>query len=106
VVVEAANGPSTPKADEILGNCGIIVLPDILANAGGVFVSQVEWIQNRQRDTWEEDHVNTRPATTVRRGFEHVWARATSPGISLCDASFDLAVERVVAAMHLRGCQA
>jgi glutamate dehydrogenase/leucine dehydrogenase len=51
VVVEAANGPSTPKADEILGNCGIIVLPDILANAGGVVVSQVEWMQNRQRDT-------------------------------------------------------
>ena len=103
IVMEAANGPTTPEADAILHDRGIIVVPDILGNAGGVIVSHLEWAQNHQGIAWDETEVNARLASSMRRAFDEVWERAGATGTSLREASLDLAVARVAAAMRLRG---
>lgn len=103
IVMEAANGPTTPDADVILRERGIVVVPDILCNAGGVIVSHLEWVQNRQRLPWDESEVNDRLATTMRRAFDQVWERSATRGISLRDAALDVAIARVAEAMRLRG---
>ena len=69
-MAEGANGPTTPHADEVLARKGIFVIPDILANAGGVTVSYFEWAQNLQGFFWSEDEVNSRLETVVRRSFQ------------------------------------
>jgi glutamate dehydrogenase (NAD(P)+) len=103
MVVEAANGPTTPVADRILRGRGIPVVPDILANAGGVTVSYFEWVQNIQQFRWELDTVNRELEKRMRTATESVFERSRADGTSLRDAAFDIAVERVAHAAHLRG---
>lgn len=103
VVVEAANGPTTPGADLILDRRDIVVVPDILANAGGVTASYFEWAQSRQGYAWDEGLVAARLRTRMDDAFIAVWAKAEALGISLRRAAFVLAVERVAEAISARG---
>ena len=103
VIAEAANHPVTPGADEILHASGKVVIPDILANAGGVTVSYFEWAQNIQQFRWEEERVNEELRKTMSRAWENVYARATADGIPLRLAAFAIAVEKVEHADRLRG---
>ena len=103
LVVEAANGPTTPAADEMLHDRGVVVAPDILANSGGVTVSYFEWVQNIQQFRWEVDDVNFQLKKRMTKATSHVFSRAEADGTSLRDAGFDIAVERVANADKLRG---
>lgn len=103
VVVEAANGPTTPDADPVLDQRGIVVVPDILANAGGVTASYFEWAQDRQGFAWDEDTVALRLRTFMDTAFMSVWAKADTLQVSLRRAAFALAVERVAEAIAARG---
>ena len=103
LVVEAANGPTTPAADQILNGRGIAVLPDILANSGGVTVSYFEWVQNIQQFRWELDQVNFELKKRMRKGTDLVFSRADEHHSSLREAAFEIAVERVASAAHIRG---
>ncbi len=103
VVVEAANGPTTPGADPILDRRDIVVVPDILANAGGVTASYFEWAQSRQGYAWDESLAATRLRTRMDNAFTAVWAKAEALGISLRRAAFVLAIERVAEAISARG---
>jgi glutamate dehydrogenase (NAD(P)+) len=101
IIVEAANAPVTPDADRILTAEGVCIVPDILANAGGVTVSYFEWVQARQSWYWTEDEVATRLKTSMDKAFEAVWHR--SDGQNLRQAAMSLAIERVAEALRLRG---
>jgi glutamate dehydrogenase (NAD(P)+) len=103
VVVEAANGPTTVSADAILDRRDVVVVPDILANAGGVTASYFEWAQNRQGYAWTENLVAERLRTGMDRAFGEVWARAETLGVGMRRAAFALAVERVAEAIAARG---
>jgi glutamate dehydrogenase (NAD(P)+) len=103
VVVEAANGPTTPLADAILSDRGVTVVPDILANAGGVTASYFEWAQSRSGFPWEEEVVATRLANVMDDAFSAVWMKAGSLGVSMRRAAGALAVERVAEAFGARG---
>ena len=103
VLVEAANGPTVPAADPILEAAGIVVVPDILANAGGVTASYFEWVQSRQGMAWEDTEVAARLRSYMDHAFTAVWAKAESLSISLRRAAFALAVERVADAIATRG---
>ena len=103
VVVEAANGPTTPDADVVFGDRGITVVPDILANAGGVTASYFEWAQSRQGYAWDEDLVATRLGRTMDDAFAAVWAKAQTLGVSMRRAAGALAVQRVADAIAARG---
>ena len=103
VIVEGANGPTTPEADVILEERGRIVVPDILANAGGVVVSYFEWVQNLQYFYWDEAETNTRLAQIMRRAFQDVWTMAQEKRVSLRIAAQMLALSRVAEAIRLRG---
>jgi glutamate dehydrogenase (NAD(P)+) len=103
LIVEGANGPVTPSADEILEANGIIVLPDVLANAGGVVVSYFEWVQGLQEYFWKEDEVNERLNEIVSKAFDETWAVKESRGISTRIAAYGLAVQRVAEATVTRG---
>lgn len=101
IIVEGANGPTTAKADEILRDRGVIVVPDILANAGGVIVSYFEWVQANQAYWWSEAEVESRLADRMSAAWSQVHVFADVRGLSLRDAATTLAVERVAQA-HLR----
>ncbi len=103
VVVEAANGPTTPEADEILFSNGIMVVPDILANAGGVTVSYFEWVQNLSVFYWTEQEVNARLEAIMTRSFEAVLDMAKARRVPMRAAAYMLAVSRVAEAVKLRG---
>jgi glutamate dehydrogenase (NAD(P)+) len=105
VVIEAANNPVTAVADAGLAERGVMVVPDILANAGGVTVSYFEWVQNNQEMAWEEADVNARLETKMRRAYHQCrdFRDRSSGDVSMRDAAFALAVERVVEAAALRG---
>ncbi|MGH9177560.1 MAG: Glu/Leu/Phe/Val family dehydrogenase [Acidimicrobiales bacterium] len=103
VVVEAANGPTLPEADPVLDRRGIVVVPDILANAGGVTASYFEWAQDRQGYRWDEETVATRLRTFMDEAFHAVWVKADTLQVSLRRAAFALAVERVAEAIAARG---
>lgn len=103
VIVEAANGPTLPAADAVLDRRGIAVVPDVLANAGGVTASYFEWAQARQGFPWEEDLVAERHHRVMSDAFADVWAAAQRWGVSLRRAAYALALERVAAAMESRG---
>jgi glutamate dehydrogenase (NAD(P)+) len=95
LVLEGANGPTLPEADEILHRREIVVVPDILCNAGGVTVSYFEWVQNLQQFRWEVDEVNEKLSRRMRAAFDTVWKLATSRKISLREAAFIVAIGRV-----------
>ena len=103
LVVEAANAPVTPLADRILAERGVTVLPDILANAGGVTVSYFEWTQNIQQFSWTEERVNTELGDHMRSAYAQVRDRAKAQDTDLRHAAFAIAVDRVATAAHLRG---
>ncbi len=103
LVIEAANAPIDPDADELLEKRGVLVVPDILANAGGVTVSYYEWVQNLQHLTWEEDRVNVELERTMREAYDRVAQIARSRKVSLRTAAYILAIGRVGKATVLRG---
>ena len=102
-IIEAANGPVDPEADEKLAARGIMILPDILANAGGVTVSYFEWVQNRQHYRWSLDRVRQEMDRTLSDAFENVWQQSASHSVSLRTAAFMLAISRVQRATELAG---
>jgi len=103
MMVEGANSPTTPKADEILNDKGVLIVPDVLANAGGVVVSYFEWVQNLQHFRWDEDEVNKRLGKIMRRAFREVAERARENGTPMRPAAYELGIERVVEAASTRG---
>jgi glutamate dehydrogenase (NAD(P)+) len=103
VVVEAANGPTTLTADPILERRDIVVVPDILANCGGVTASYFEWAQNRQGYAWDEHTVAERLRSGMDRAFSEVWAKAETLGVGMRRAAFAVGVERVAEATEARG---
>ena len=103
VVVEGANGPVTPAADAILEENGVLIVPDVLANAGGVVVSYFEWVQGLQEYFWKEDEVNERLDEIITRAFDETWATYESRGLSMRLAAYGLAVQRVAEATVTRG---
>ncbi len=105
VVLELANGPVTPEADTILAQKGVVVLPDILANAGGVTVSYFEWVQNRQGYYWTLDEVHSRLRETMQREGDAVWELAQEKGLTCRTASYVHALSRLAAAIEAHGTQ-
>ncbi|OLC23574.1 MAG: glutamate dehydrogenase [Thaumarchaeota archaeon 13_1_40CM_3_50_5] len=103
LVAEAANGPTTPEADDILYKNKILNIPDILANGGGVTVSYFEWLQNLRREYWTEAEVNERLDRNITKSFLDTFATSEKYGVNLRKASTVLAVNRVVEAVQLRG---
>ena len=103
IIVEGANGPTTNEADEILDKKGIVIVPDILANSGGVIVSYFEWVQNIQSVSWNEEEVNAKLFEIISRGFEGVWEISKEKNVSLRTGAYLIAVKRVVEAKKLRG---
>ncbi|MDR5708359.1 MAG: Glu/Leu/Phe/Val dehydrogenase [Armatimonadota bacterium] len=103
VIVEGANEPTTPEADEILRRRGILVVPDLLANGGGVVVSYFEWVQDRYGYFWPEEEVKARLELFMVRAFQAVLATAERFGVDLRTAAYCLGVERIVEARRLRG---
>jgi glutamate dehydrogenase (NAD(P)+) len=102
-IVEAANGPTTPEADEILRDRGILVVPDILANAGGVVVSYFEWVQDMQGFFWEESEVNHHLERIMVQSFEKVWELAQKQQVPMRLGAYMLAVSEVANAIYVRG---
>ena len=103
MLIEGANSPTTPTADAILNDKGVYIVPDVMANAGGVVVSYFEWVQNLQHFRWEEREVNDKLSTIMRRAYREVSARAKEEGIPLREASYEVGIERVVQAARTRG---
>ncbi|NLJ40629.1 MAG: Glu/Leu/Phe/Val dehydrogenase [Clostridiales bacterium] len=103
VVVEGANGPTTVNGDKILEERGIVVVPDILANSGGVTVSYFEWLQNLQSTSWEEEEINKRLENIMVKAFGSVWDTAVEACTTLRMGAYMVAVDRIVTASKLRG---
>jgi len=103
LVLEAANGPITPDADILLEQRGITVIPDVLANAGGVTVSYFEWVQDLQSFFWDEDEINARLEKVMHRAFTEVWDASKQHGVSMRQGAYVLAIERVAEATTDRG---
>lgn len=105
LVLELANGPVTPEADEILADKGVIILPDILANAGGVTVSYFEWVQNRQGFYWSEDEIHSRLRTIMEREGGAIWNLSRERGITMRTAAYVHALGRLAEAIEAHGTQ-
>ncbi len=103
VIIEGANGPTTPQAERILTEKGIIVVPDILANSGGVVVSYFEWVQDIQVFFWDLDQINQNLKRILVNSFEEVWSLAKKEKVTMRTASYMLAVNRVAIAVRERG---
>lgn len=103
LIVEGANGPTTVEADEILNAKDVTIVPDILANSGGVVVSYFEWVQNLQNFYWTEEDVNAKLKQIEDRAFHAVWQMSVDKKVSLRTAAYMIAIKRVVDALKLRG---
>jgi glutamate dehydrogenase (NAD(P)+) len=103
IVVEGANGPTTEEAEAILTARGVVVIPDILANAGGVVASHAEWVQNLQGLPWETDDVAGYVESRMTSAFADVWSLAGEQGITMRDAAYRLALARTAEAIQVRG---
>ena len=103
IICEGANGPTTPAADDILEDRGVLVLPDVLANAGGVVVSYFEWVQGLQEYFWKENEVNARLNDIMTRAFNETWGTMDAKQASMRVAAYGLAVQRVAEATLTRG---
>jgi glutamate dehydrogenase (NAD(P)+) len=103
IIVEGANGPTSIEADKILEAKGVVVVPDVLANGGGVIVSYFEWVQNREMFYWEEDEVNARLEKKMLSAFEKVYSVGQEYGASMRQSAYMVALDRMVAAGKLRG---
>ncbi|OTP66492.1 NADP-specific glutamate dehydrogenase [Caballeronia sordidicola] len=103
IVVEGANGPTTTAADDILHDKGILVIPDVVANAGGVTVSYFEWVQDFSSFFWTEDEINQRLERVMREAFAAVWTVASEHNVSVRTAAFIVACTRILQAREMRG---
>lgn len=103
IIVEGANGPTTPEADDILNEKGIIIIPDVIANAGGVTVSYFEWVQNLSNFYWQEEEINQRLELMMRKAYQATADTAQQKNISLRTAAFVNACTRILEARELRG---
>lgn len=103
IIVEGANGPLDNAADQILEEKGVTIVPDILANAGGVVVSYFEWVQNIQSMTWNEEKVNEKLYQIISKAFKSVWDISEEKNVSLRTGAYLIAVKRVIEAIKLRG---
>ncbi len=103
MVIEGANGPTTTEADDILNDKGVLVLPDVIANAGGVTVSYFEWVQDFSSFFWTEDEINARLVRIMQEAFAGVWAVAQEHKVTLRTATFIVACKRILHAREMRG---
>ncbi|QRX83917.1 Glu/Leu/Phe/Val dehydrogenase [Glaciimonas sp. PAMC28666] len=103
IILEGANGPTTPAADDILHDKGVLIVPDVIANAGGVTVSYFEWVQDFSSFFWTEDEINLRLTRIMREAFTSVWQLAEEKKVSLRTAAFIMACTRVLQAREMRG---
>jgi glutamate dehydrogenase (NAD(P)+) len=103
MIIEGANGPTTPAADDILQERNILVLPDVIANAGGVTVSYFEWVQDFSSFFWSEDEINARLVRIMKEAFAAIWQVAQDNKVSLRTATFIVACKRILHARELRG---
>jgi glutamate dehydrogenase (NAD(P)+) len=100
---EGANGPTLPDADDILAERGVLVVPDVICNAGGVTVSYFEWVQDFSSYFWSEDDINARHDSLIVEALRKLWDRAERDAASLRTATFAVACERILMARELRG---
>jgi glutamate dehydrogenase (NAD(P)+) len=103
LIVEGANGPTSANADKILNDKGIVVVPDILANAGGVTVSYFEWVQNRMGYFWTEERVNRRADRVMKSAFDNVFEAGKKYDVSLRTAAYIVAIDKVATTQKFRG---